>query len=114
MFKQSNYVGTNKSSGISCPDFSKVAAAFGMPAYKIRSWDTCEDTLREVQAAAGPVICEVFMNPEQPFVPKLSLASTDQGQLISPPLEDLAPFVPLSDLEDAMIVGIHEKSKLLR
>jgi acetolactate synthase-1/2/3 large subunit len=114
LFNKAGYVGTSKSSGLSCPDFSKVAAAFGMPAFQIRSWDECDEVLAEVQAAEGPVICEVFMHPEQLFVPKLSLATTPQGTLVSPPLEDLSPLLPMAELEQAMLVGVHEKSESLR
>ena len=114
LFKNAGYVGTNKASGLSCPDFSKVAAAFGIPSYQIRGWAECDEVLAEVQAFKGPVICEVFMHPEQLFVPKLSLAQTPQGTLVSPPLEDLSPLVPIETLEDAMIIGVHEKSRSLR
>lgn len=114
LFNKAGYVGTSKSSGLSCPDFSKLAAAFDMPAFQIRGWEECDDVLAQVQAAEGPVICEVFMHPEQLFVPKLSVASTPQGTLVSPPLEDLSPLVPLADLEAAMLVGVHEKSRSLR
>jgi acetolactate synthase-1/2/3 large subunit len=114
LFNKAGYVGTTKSSGVSCPDFSKLAVAFDMPAFQIRGWDECDDILVQVQAAEGPVICEVFMHPEQLFVPKLSVASTPQGALVSPPLEDLSPLLPMIDLEKAMIVGVHEKSKSLR
>lgn len=114
LFNKAGYVGTSKSSGLSCPDFSKVAAAFDMPAFQIRHWDECDEVLDQVQSADGPVICEVFMHPEQLFVPKLSVAATPQGTLVSPPLEDLSPLVPLQTLENAMLVGVHEKSTSLR
>ena len=112
LFK-TGYVGTDKSSGISCPDFSKIAAAFDMPAYQIHKWDECDETLVKVQAATGPVICEVFMHPEQLFTPKLSLVAKEDGTLVSPPLEDLSPLVSREVLERAMLVGVHEKSKSL-
>lgn len=114
LFNKAGYVGTSKSSGLSCPDFSKVAAAFDMPAFQIHSWDECDDVLAQVQAADGPVICEVFMHPEQLFVPKLSVAATPQGTLVSPPLEDLSPLLPLQTLEKAMPVGVLDKSRSLR
>ncbi len=114
LFNKSGYVGTSKSSGVSCPNFSKLAAAFDMPAFQIRGWEECDDVLAKVQAAEGPVICEVYMHPEQLFVPKLSVASTTQGTLVSPPLEDLSPLLPMVDLEAAMLVGVHEKSRTLR
>jgi acetolactate synthase-1/2/3 large subunit len=114
LFNKSGYVGTDKSSGVSCPDFSKIAAAFDIPAFQIRGWEECDTVLEQVQSAQGPVICEVFMHPEQLFVPKLSVAATPQGTLVSPPLEDLSPLATIEALEDAMIVGVHEKSRSLR
>lgn len=113
LFK-TGYVGTNKSSGVSCPDFSKLAKAFDIPAYQIRTWDECDEVLDKVQAHEGPVICEVFMHPEQLFVPKLSVAVRPDGTLVSPPLEDLAPLISKDKLEEAMLVGLHEKSVSLR
>jgi acetolactate synthase-1/2/3 large subunit len=114
LFNKAGYVGTDKTSGLSCPDFSKVAAAFDMPAFQIRNWEECDEVLAQVQSIEGPVVCEVFMHPEQLFVPKLSVASTPQGTLISPPLEDLSPLLPLDTLEQAMVVGLHPKSSSLR
>jgi acetolactate synthase I/II/III large subunit len=112
LFK-TGYVGTDKASGISCPDYTKIATAFDIPAFQIRNWDECDETLARVQAATGPVICEVFMHPEQLFTPKLSLVSKEDGTLVSPPLEDLSPLLPRDVLERAMLVGMHEKSKSL-
>jgi acetolactate synthase I/II/III large subunit len=113
LFKDSGFVGTNRASGVSCPDFSKLAAGFGIPAYQIRHWDECDATLAAVQAATGPVICEVFMHPEQLFSPKLGLVARPDGTLVSPPLEDLSPLLPRDVLDAAMIGGMHEKSKSL-
>lgn len=108
-----HYSGTDATSGVSCPDFGAVASAFGMPAFQIRTWADFDRILPQVQAHDGPVICEVFMDPEQLFVPKLSLAIQEDGTLVSPPLEDLSPLLPREELARAMLVGVHEKSKNL-
>jgi acetolactate synthase-1/2/3 large subunit len=113
LFKN-GYVGTDAKSGVSCPDFSKLATAFNIPAFQIRGWEECDDVLAKVQALDGPVICEVFMHPEQLFVPKLSMATKPNGELVSPPLEDLSPLLPLDVLAEAMLVEIHPKSTSLR
>jgi acetolactate synthase-1/2/3 large subunit len=110
LFKN-NRIGVDKSNGVSCPDFSKLAVAFGMPAYQIRTWEDCDTVLPEVQAAQGPLICEVFMHPKQLFSPKLGFNIRADGTMVSSPLEDLSPLLPRPVLEQAMIVGIHEKSK---
>lgn len=107
------YVGTDRSSGISCPDFSKIGTAFDMPTFQIRHWEECDAVLEQVQRAKGPVICEVFMHPEQLFSPKLSLIAKEDGSLVSPPLEDLSPLLSRETMERVMVVGMHEKSKQL-
>ncbi|WP_449102229.1 thiamine pyrophosphate-binding protein [Pseudomonas extremaustralis] len=108
-----SYVGTDRTSGVSCPDFSKLAAGFGIPSCQIRHWDDVDAALEKVQAATGPIICEVFMHPEQLFSPKLSVIVKEDGALVSPPLEDLSPLIPRDQLESAMLQGMHEKSKAL-
>lgn len=108
---QGRFAGTDTKSGVSCPDFSKVATAFGMPSWQIRTWEDFDDVLPKLQQHAGPAICEVFMHPEQLFVPKLSLAMQKDGSVVSPPLEDLSPLLPREVLREAMLVGIHPKSE---
>ena len=109
-----HYSGTDRRSGVSCPDFSAVADAFGLPSFRIRTWDDFDAVIPQVQAHDGPLICEVFMHPEQLFVPKLSLAIQEDGSLVSPPLEDLSPLLPRDEMERAMLVGMHEKSRMLK
>ncbi len=61
----------------------------------------------------GPAICEVFMDTEQPMVPKLSLAVREDGALVSPPLEDLSPLVDREALRKGLLVPLHPKSEQL-
>jgi acetolactate synthase-1/2/3 large subunit len=110
LFKK-NSVGVDVKTGISCPDFSKLATAFGIPAYQIRTWDECDTVIEQVQNHNGPVICEVFMHPKQLFAPKLGMKVRDDGSLVSSPLEDLSPLLDRNILEKNMIIGLHEKSK---
>lgn len=104
------YAGTNVKTGVSCPDYSKLAKAFDFPSYQIRTWQDFDTIMPQVLEHSGPVICEVFMHPEQPFWPKLGLAPQKDGSIISPPLEDLSPFLPRKELKEAMIIGMHPKS----
>ena len=103
--------GVDEVSGVSCPDFSALAKAFDIPSFQIRTWEDFDVIIPQVQEIDGPVICEVFMHPQQTFVPKLSLAIQKDGTLISPPLEDLSPFISRAELAQNMNAGLHEKSK---
>lgn len=110
---EGRYSGSDQKSGVTCPDFSKVAYAFGIPAFQIRTWEDVENIIPQVQSIKGPVICEVFTHPEQPFVPKLSLVQQKDGSIISPPLEDLSPLLPRDEMRVNMIIGLHQKSNNL-
>jgi len=109
LFK-TNSAGVDRATGVSCPDFGQLGLAFGIASYQIRSWEDCDEILPLVQAATGPVICEVFMNPDQLFSPKLGMSMTTNGSLVSSPLEDLSPLIPRPVLQENMIVDVHEKS----
>ncbi len=98
-------------SGVSCPNFTSVAKAFNIQSYQIRTWEDFELIIPIVQKSEETVICEVFMHPQQLFVPKLSLALQQDGTIISPPLEDLSPFLSRNELAQNMLNGMHEKSK---
>ncbi|WP_183579132.1 thiamine pyrophosphate-binding protein [Mucilaginibacter sp. X5P1] len=105
--------GVDEASGVTCPDFTALAKAFDIKSFQIRTWDDFDNVIPQVQAFEGPVICEVFMHPQQLFVPKLALAIQKDGSLISPPLEDLSPFLSREELSENMIGGLHEKSKVI-
>jgi acetolactate synthase-1/2/3 large subunit len=107
------YSGTDRKSGVSCPDYSRIATAFGLPAWQIRTWDDFHRVIPLMQAHDGPCIVEVAIHPEQYFHPKLSLARKVDGTLVSPPLEDLSPLLPREVLRREMGGTLHPKSEQL-
>jgi acetolactate synthase-1/2/3 large subunit len=108
---EGRYTSSDKKSGVSCPDFSALAKAFDMPAFQIKTWDDFDQVIPQIQEYTGPLICEVFTHPEQLFAPKLSLATRDDGSLVSPPLEDLSPLLSRDKLKESMLIGMHPKSE---
>ena len=52
----------------------------------------------------GPVICEMFVDTDQNFEPKSSGKRMPDGTIVSPPLEDLVPFLPDEEMDANMIV----------
>lgn len=106
-----NYAGSGKSSGVSCPDFELIGKAFGFKTYKIKSIEDAQNLVPEILNSIEPVLCEVFIHPMQPLVPKTSFNINPDGTLISPPLEDLFPFLDRAKLEEEMLIPVHQKSK---
>jgi acetolactate synthase-1/2/3 large subunit len=105
------YSGTDKGSGVSCPNYSALAAAFDIPSFTIKTWSDFELVIPRVLQCEGPIVCEVFIHKEQLFFPKLSLSLQKDGTIISPPLEDLTPLLSRSELRENMLIGLHLKSE---
>ena len=56
-------------------------------------------------------MCEIFVDINQKFEPKSATKRLEDGTLVSPPLEDLAPFLPRQELENIMIIPMWKESK---
>ncbi|RZJ99504.1 MAG: thiamine pyrophosphate-binding protein [Novosphingobium sp.] len=99
-------VGCGPDSGVTFPDFGKVAAAFGFAYTKTSNHDDIRDAVARTLAADGPAICEVMTDKAQQFAPKLSSKKLEDGTMVTAPLEDLAPFLPREELEANMIIPL--------
>ncbi len=93
-----------ESNDLSFPEMSKLADAYGYPYCRCDSNDELDARLDEVFAKEGAYICEVFVSPEQFFEPKSATKRLPDGSLFSPPLEDLAPFLPREEFIANMII----------
>lgn len=87
-----------QSSDLSFPDFSKLSSAFGFSYCRIERNGEM-DVIDQVLSKDGPMVCEVFVDVEQVFEPKSATKKLPDGSLYSPPLEDMAPFLPRDELE---------------
>ena len=89
--------GEGPASGVSLPDFVKVAGAFGIPAFSLRGPGFAEP-LRQFIDADGPGLCEVMLDEQQPFEPRVSSRQLEDGRIVSVPLEDMYPFLDRQEL----------------
>jgi acetolactate synthase-1/2/3 large subunit len=96
-------VGASPKSGVSFPNFSKVASAFDIPFVRIKSIDDIDNTISNFLNLDGPAICEVLVDENQAFAPKLSAKKLPDGTIVSPPLEDLSPFLSKEELKRNLI-----------
>ncbi|HHV49602.1 MAG TPA: thiamine pyrophosphate-binding protein [Rhodocyclaceae bacterium] len=91
-------VGATPASGVEFPDFTKVAAAYGLPALSI---DTPADlpALELALAGDGPLLIAVRVAPGVGFEPRIKSRSLPEGGFATPELDDMFPFLPPAELE---------------
>ncbi|MBU6396194.1 MAG: thiamine pyrophosphate-binding protein [Sphingomonadales bacterium] len=95
-------VGCGPDSGLTFPDFARLAGGFGLPATKAENEGALAEAIRQTLDHDGPALCEVMIDKGQQFEPKLSSRRLPDGTMVSPPLEDLSPFLSDEDLAEAM------------
>ena len=89
---------------MSFPVFEKIAKAFCYPYFSAHSNAEMKKVVDEVLELNGPVFCEIFTDTKQVWEPKSSTKRLPDGTLVSPPLEDLAPFLPREELAKQMFI----------
>jgi acetolactate synthase-1/2/3 large subunit len=101
-------VGCGTDSGLSFPDFAKVATAFGIPFVRCQRHDELQDAIGRTLAHDGYAMCEIALDLEQQFAPKLSSRKLEDGSMVTSSLEDMAPFLSREELAENMNAGDEE------
>jgi acetolactate synthase-1/2/3 large subunit len=101
---QSNFFGrfhgSNPASGITFPDFARVAGAFGLPTAELdpQNWRSQLVGLLELN---GPRVIVAKLDQEQEFEPRLKSKMVD-GVIKTPVLEDMYPHLDTTELAQIM------------
>jgi acetolactate synthase-1/2/3 large subunit len=97
---------TDPKTGVSFPNFSKIAEAFKLDYSQIATAEGLDPWIQSALATSGSVLAEVVMPEFQELLPKSSIKLRSDGSIYSPPLEDLYPFLPPDQLAQEMIIPI--------
>jgi acetolactate synthase-1/2/3 large subunit len=97
MLFDGRYTGVNEDTGVSLPDFSKIAYAFGM-----KYFNNIESDIHTFLSCEGSAIFETYMNPEQDLVPKVKGILTSSG-ILAPPIEEMSPLLDIDVIENSML-----------
>jgi acetolactate synthase-1/2/3 large subunit len=97
-----NVIGCGPDSGLSFPDFTRLATAFGIPSACVSRDADLAEAIRAALDDDGPFLLEVMLDKRQQFSPKLSSRKLPDGSMVSPPLEDISPFLSDAELAEAM------------
>ena len=93
-----------ESRDLSFPDYKKIAEAFGYTYYCAHSNHEMRIAVDKTLECTSPVFCEIFTDTNQVWEPKSKARKLPDGSLVSPPLEDLAPFLPIEEIKAQMFI----------
>ena len=99
-----HYVGANPESGLTFPDITKIAKAYGIPALRVKNHKTLRQKIRQALATEGPVICQVCVSPLEVQQPRVMSSLRSDGTIVSKPMEDLWPFLEREEFYSNMLI----------
>jgi acetolactate synthase-1/2/3 large subunit len=88
-FFKGKLVASDKTSGVTLPDFEKIINAYDMPYFKITRDDDMNQILSEFFTVEGPAVLEVFTDPEEVHEPKVMASLDSNGKFIPGLLENI-------------------------
>lgn len=91
--------GCSPQTGVSCPDFLKVARAFGFEADVCDNIDQLDEKLDQFLNCTKPFVLLVRQQLDDPVLPKLMSKLDHNGKMTSPKLHDMYPFVSEEDMK---------------
>lgn len=114
MLFKGDYVSVDKDTGIGLPNFEKLLPAFGYDYFSLEDNNNTDEVLDKFLNHSGPAVLEVFMDPEQGFLPKVKGVAKEDNTILAPPIEDMSPLVSRQQLEDSMLITVSEKSNQIK
>tara|TARA_B100001057_G_scaffold407854_1_gene421882 strand:- start:179 stop:1981 length:1803 start_codon:yes stop_codon:yes gene_type:complete len=104
LYLQKRHEAVDSKKGVTNPNFSKVAKAYGINYSEIKKNSNVDKILKKTIKSKKAEFINVFIKPDQKIIPKLAFGS---------PLEDLSPPLPRKEFLNNMIIETIDKNKNL-
>lgn len=90
---EGRYVASEEGSGLTMPNISKVASAYGFKTYQVYNNQELDALLPDIMKDDEPLLCEIMVLPEETVSPRVKAVVGENGQMTSGPLEKMWPYL---------------------
>jgi len=91
--------GCTPDSGISFPSFKKLSFAYDIPYKKVENHKKVDEGIDWLLSLKSFGLIEVIQDTSQPIEPRVVSKKMPDGTMVSPPIDDLAPFLSKEEYE---------------
>ncbi len=102
-FFQGAYIGCTADSGVSFPEFARVADTFGFAYRRCETNAQVEEAVQWLVNNKKRCLLEIDQKIDDPVVPKVMSRLDENGKMLTPALQDMYPFLPKEDYRELMI-----------
>lgn len=96
------YIATGPEAGVELPDFCAVAKSLGIDATVIDDAAALRDALASALARPRPILIDVRLVRDETLSPKVASMPQPDGSMVTMPIEDMSPLLPLETLRAEM------------
>ena len=104
------YLASGPDSGIQLPSLSSVASTYDLPYLQINGCENLSENLTHALRLPRPNIIDVRLISDEVLEPKCATVTSENGSILSMPLEDMSPMLTLRQLKSEMIIDLAEES----
>lgn len=94
------FVGADNKSGLTLPNFLKVAKSFGFETIKIKNENNLNKNLKKILSSKKAIICEVITHPMQELVPRVQTQMNKDGSFQPAMLDNMYPFLGIEKVNE--------------
>ena len=91
-------MGADKKSGLSFPNYKKLASAHNILYKKIKNHKNLDKSIKSILNSKKAFLCELIMSPNEEQIPKAVNRRNELGKSIPAKLEDMYPFLSKEEL----------------
>ncbi len=102
-FFKGAYIGCTPDTGVSFPEFRKVAETFGYEYRRCSSNAGVEEAVRWLTSQKHRCLLEIEQKLDDPVTPKVMSKLDENGKMLTPALQDMYPFLAKEEYEQLMI-----------
>jgi acetolactate synthase-1/2/3 large subunit len=103
---EGRYLASGPSSGLAMPSLEKLAETYGLGFMRISDCANLSETLVRAQTLPRPCLIEIHLISDESLQPKCAAIPRPDGSIVSMPLEDMSPLLPLSQLQAEMLIPL--------
>ena len=97
-FLQNRLIGESEKTGVSFPELSRIAYAYGIKFFRARNNKELIKLIPKALGYKGPVIFGVNCLAHQEAIPVVSSKKLPDGRIISTSIDDMYPFLSEEDM----------------
>ena len=99
----SRIMGSNKKTGLSFPNYKKIAESHNIRYLKIYNNKSLKTKIQNILSDNKPVICELIIDHDQEQMPKAINKRMPDGKSVPTKYEDMYPFLSSKELKENML-----------